>query len=125
MDLVIDFNDCPREQIDAQEMKIKHRVLDHAVGLGPFVLAFVDSLWIEGVQSLGDRAARLMALATRYGSERLDAACRRALFYRELNYPTLEKILRQHLENLPLNPYADVEGQLSLFPMDLLEECGV
>jgi hypothetical protein len=124
MDLLIDFNNCPREQIDAHEMKIKHRVLDQAGDLGPFVLAFVDSLWIEGVQSLSDRAARLMRLATRYGSQKLDAACRRALFYREINHQTLEKILREHLENLPLNPYADVEGQLSLFP-DFLEDCGV
>ena len=125
MDLVIDFNDCPEDTLDAHEKKIKARIINHASDLGPFVLAFVQSLWTDGVLSTAEHAARLMRLATFHDPGRLQAACRRALFYRKIDYATVDRILRDHLEALPLNPYADINGQLTLFPMDLLEECGV
>lgn len=121
MDLVIDFSDCPQETLDADECKIKTRIIDRASDLGPFVLAFVQSLWTDGVLSNAEHAARLMRLASFYDPQRLEAACRRALFYRKIDYTIVDRILRDHLENLPLNPYADIDGQLTLFPMDLLK----
>ena len=125
MDPIIDFCDCPQETLDADECKIKTRIIDRASHLGPFVLAFVQSLWTDGVLSTAEHAARLMRLASFYDPERLEAACRRALFYRKIDYTTVDRILRDHLEDLPLNPYADINGQLTLFPIDLLKECGV
>ncbi len=124
-DLVIDTGDCPLHTLDADECKIKAHIIDQASHLGPFVTAFVQSLWTDGVLSTAEHAARLMRLASTYDPVRLEAACRRALFYRKIDYPTVARILRDHLEALPLNPYADINGQLTFFPMDRLEECGV
>ena len=125
MALVIDFSDCPQNTLHADEKKIRARIIDHASDLGPFVLAFVQSLWTDGVLSTAEHATRLMHLATHYDPERLEAACRRALFYHKIDYATVDRILRNHLEDLPLNPYADINGQLTLFPIGLLKECGV
>ena len=125
MDLVIDTGDCPQDTLDADECKIKARIIARASDLGPFVLAFVQSLWTDGLLSTAEHAARLMRLASSYDPGPLEAACRRALFYRRVDYATVDRILRDHLEDLPLNPYADINGQLTLFPIDLLKECGV
>ena len=121
MDPVIDFSDRPQQTLDADECKIKARIIDRASDLGPFVLAFVQSLWTDGVINTAEHAARLMRLASFYDPERLEAACRRALFYKKTDYATVDRILRDHLESLPLNPYADINGQLTLFPMDQLK----
>jgi len=121
MDQVIDFNDYPQESLDADEQQIKNRLLDQASVLGPFVTAFVQSLWTEGVLSTTEHAVRLFRLAKLYEPERLDDACRRTLFYRKTDYLTVERILRENLDTLPLNPYADVNGQLTLWRLNLLD----
>ncbi len=121
MDQVIDFNDFPQECVDAEEQQIKNRLLSHAFAQGPFVLALVQSLWTEGVLSTAEHAAHLFRLARLYEPERLEAACRRALFYRKTDYLTVERILRDKLDTLPLNPYADVNGQLTLWQLNLLD----
>jgi hypothetical protein len=125
MDLVIDFNDCPQHILDADEQQIKYRLLEQASAVGPFLIALVQSLWTEGVLSTARYATRLFPLAKRYGAEPLELACRRALFYRKTDYLTVERILRQDLHTLPLNPYTDVNGQFLLWPTELLDKCGV
>ena len=114
MDLVIDFNDCPQKSLEADEQHIKNQLLDHASTLGPFVTALVQSLWTKGVLSTAEHASRLFRLTQFYDPESLEAACRRALFYRKTDYLTVERILRENLHTLPLNPYAEVNGQLTL-----------
>jgi hypothetical protein len=121
MQPVIDFNDCPQESFDADERKIKYSLIDQASALGPFVIALVQSLWTDGVLRTADAASRLFHLAELYDPDRLEEACRRSLFYRRTDYPTVERILRQNLDRLPLNPYADINGQLSLWHSDLLD----
>ena len=121
MDQVIDFNDFPQQCLDAEEQQIKSRILDQASDLGPFVTALVQTLWTENVLSIADHAASLFRLTKLYEPERLESACRRALFYRQNDYLTVEKILREKLDTLPLNPYADVNGQLTLWELNLLD----
>ena len=125
MDLVIDFIDCPQQTLDQREQTIKEQLLLKCSQAGEFTTALVHSLWIEGVLSVARHAQRIFRLADTYGYERLEAACRRAMFYREPDYLTVERILQLRIENLPLDPYCDVYGQLALWPADVLDECGV
>jgi transposase len=46
----------------------------------------------------------IMRLGKRYGAERLEAACVRALALGACTYKSLESVLRQGLENAPLPP---------------------
>jgi hypothetical protein len=119
--LIHHFNNCSQESLDADEQHIKHQLLDKAAAFGQFTTAFVGLLWTEAVLNTNEHAARLFRLAEFYEPKRLDAACRRALFYRKTDYLTVERILHQNLDSLPLNPYADVNGQLTLWKINLLE----
>ena len=121
MEQVIDFNDYPQQNLDADEQQIKNQLLDQASILGPFVTALAQSLWTEGVLSTTEHAVRLFRLAKLYEPKRLDDACRRALFYRKTDYLTVERILYENIDTLPLNPYADLNGQLTLWQPSLLD----
>ena len=121
MDQVIDFSDCPQPILDADEWQIKSHLLDRASDLGPFVTAFTQSLWTDAVRATIEHAIRLFHLAKLYEPQRLDAACRRALFYRKTDYLTVEEILREEYETLPLHPYADVTGKLDPWDVDLFD----
>ena len=46
----------------------------------------------------------IMRLGKRYGAERLEAACRRALKIGACSYKSIESILKQGLDSTPLPP---------------------
>ena len=48
----------------------------------------------------------MLALAPSVGPERLEAACRRALAYDSVEYPTVKRILAAGLEREPAEPAA-------------------
>lgn len=54
----------------------------------------------------------IIRLADRYGAERVEAACRRALAARALSYRSVESILRHGLDSQPLQP----EGPARVHP---------
>ncbi len=116
---IVDFDGCPQDILNTDEQQIKNRLLDQAANLGPFAIALVQSLWTDGVLCAASQAGHLFRLVGLYDPQRLEAACRRALFYKKTDYLTIERILSDNLENLPLSPYADVDGQLSLWPLNL------
>ena len=115
MDLPVNSGDRLQESLEANERHIKKQLLDCASILGPFVTDLIQSLWSDGVLSITENASRILRLAQFYDPESLEAACRRALFYRKTDYLTVDRILRENLHTLPLNPYADVNGQLTLW----------
>lgn len=119
MTTIINSDNCPQDILSADEKEIKNRLLDQAADLGPFATALVQSLWTDGVLCAASQAGQLFRLAGLYQPQRLEAACRRALFYKRTDYLTIERILTDNLESLPLSPYADVYGQLSLWPLNL------
>jgi transposase len=54
----------------------------------------------------------LIRLTDAYGTERLAAACRRALLYDTPYYHSVKEILKKQLDRLPLSQPADPNGQL-------------
>ena len=80
------------------------RLLRWADSVGPHVKAMVEAILTkrrhpeQGYRScLG-----ILRLQKRYGPERLDAGCRRALFFGARTYKSVESILRSGLDRQPL-----------------------
>jgi hypothetical protein len=55
-------------------------------------------------------AQGILTLVKRYGPERLEAACRRALAFKLASYRTVSTILSKGLEYVPLPPEAQERG---------------
>jgi len=97
---------------DAEEHALKGRLLHRALSLGPFVGAMMQGIWMDSIHSTVSQTQRLFSLASLHGHTRLDAACRRALYYRTTHLFVVQEILRKDAQSLPLNPYTDVFGHL-------------
>jgi hypothetical protein len=111
--MIIDCDYCPEKTLVSHEQQIKANLLDQAAGIGPYTSAFVRSLWTDGVFAVANEARQLFGLINTYGAERLEATCKRALFYRRVDFMAIDAILRDDLDRLPLNPYTDIKGKLS------------
>ena len=96
-----DWADYPAEKV-AFLMRTPAWCLRRARELGPAVSAVVEALL--GVQALHRlRSAQgVIALAERYGPERLDAACAGALFAGDPSYRTIRGILQSDRDSLEL-----------------------
>ncbi|HEY3265619.1 MAG TPA: IS21 family transposase [Armatimonadota bacterium] len=71
--------------------------------IGPCCFEVMDHLFSSERQTDNLRAAQsLLRLTERYGHERVEAACRRALFYQRPLYVHVRSILNAGLENDPL-----------------------
>jgi transposase len=60
-------------------------------------------------------AQAVLRLADKYGPRRLEAACRRSLFYDEVSYTSLKRILEKGLESAPLPQAAPLSGKRYVF----------
>ncbi|GAB4427349.1 MAG: IS21 family transposase [Anaerolineae bacterium] len=73
-----------------------------AAQLGPATVAVVGSLLDDPVIDRLPTVGRLLRLRQRFGDDRLEAACRRALHFEDPAYPTVKRILTAGLEAAPL-----------------------
>ena len=79
--------------------------------IGPFCRALIDHLFSDRVLDNLRAAQGIVGLKTKYGKERLEAACRRALFYDNPRYQTVKTILAKELDHLDTPP--ESSNQLS------------
>jgi hypothetical protein len=56
----------------------------------------------------------LLNLSRRYSRQRLEKACERALSIRSASYQSISSILKQGLDQQPLEPEEDAQGELPL-----------
>jgi len=79
------------------------------------VALLVQALWVDNILETAHDIGRLVYLSRRYGGARLEAACRRASYYRrDRSGFTIEWILQKNYDKLPLSPYSDISGQFLL-----------
>lgn len=80
------------------------RLIDWAAKTGPSTAAVVE--YILGSRAHPQQGFRpclgLMRLGKTYSTERLEAACARALRLQAMSYKSIESILKRKLENAPL-----------------------
>jgi hypothetical protein len=95
-----------------QERAIKQVVLQEARACGPWVAQLVQTVWAGSVLEMVRDFRELMELARRYSPKRLQAACRRAIYYRkDRSFHIIPRILEYQYDRLPLSPYTDIKGQ--------------
>jgi transposase len=82
--------------------------LASAKEVGPITLQVVQSLLDDPVVDRLHTAGRLLNLRHKFGDERLEAACQRALHFDDPAYKTVKRILTQGLDNQPLPDVATV-----------------
>ncbi len=76
--------------------------LDEARAIGVSTAQVIEALLADPVMDRLPSAGRLLRLRNRYGEERLEAACRRALAFGDPGYKTVKRILSAGLEQQPV-----------------------
>lgn len=80
-------------------------LLAEAQAVGSAALAIIQALLDDPILYRIPTAGRLVRLKNRFGAERLEAACRRALAFDDPSYKTIKRILAQGLEQeVPAGP---------------------
>lgn len=93
-----DADDYPAEKT-AYALRSTDRVIQRAAPLGPHVEAFATKLFEGPLPWAKLRAGqKLLSLGEKYGGERLDAACARALAYDLIDVRRLQRILLRALD---------------------------
>jgi transposase len=93
----------PAEKLPGLE-RTRESCLAQAGELGPAVQQAVEQILGDPVLDRVHQAGRLLRLSEKYGTQRLEAACQRALDYGDPAYKTVKGILKQNLdqENQPM-----------------------
>jgi hypothetical protein len=73
-------------------------LLVDAQAVGPATVEIVQGLLNDPVLYRIPTAGRLVRLKNRFGEQRLEAACQRALTFNDLSYKTVKRILEQGLD---------------------------
>jgi len=94
------------------EQALRCLILRKAEAIGPSVRTIIENTWVRAVMTAVYDIERFLALAEIHTPQRLEAASRRALFHGHGFYDTVDHILMQRLEGLPLSHYVDIDGQL-------------
>jgi hypothetical protein len=106
------------QEMTSAERILKQALLHRALRCGPSVARLVENLWASSLLEADQDARQLMRLSNTHGRHRLEAACRRAIYYRQdKNTEVIRWILDRGLERLPLTPFTDIRGQF-IFPLD-------
>jgi transposase len=80
----------------------REECLAEAVEIGPATLQVTQTLLDDPVIDRLPTAGRLLRLRRKFGDERLEAACQRALLFDDPAYKTVKRILTQGLESQPV-----------------------
>jgi len=86
------------------------RVKEQARAIGESTSQLIEELLSDQPVDRLRSAQGILTLVKRYGPERLEAACRRALAFKLASYRTVSTILSKGLEYVPLPPEAQERG---------------
>ncbi len=107
----IDYADFPPERA-AYAMRDPERILAEARRRGPYIGRFTEKLLAGPVPwAKLDQAQKLLRLVQRYGALRLEAACRRALYFELFNVRRVEQIVKHGLDQRALDA-TELPGQV-------------
>ena len=91
-------NDHLPPNAQAYLMRDPQWCIKQADDIGPFCRALIDYLFSDRVLDNLRAAQGIVRFKNKYGKERLEAACRRALFYDNPRYQTVKTILAKELD---------------------------
>jgi hypothetical protein len=119
-----DYHDYPAE-LTPYALRDPQRLIREAKLQGEHVGRFMEQL-LAGIfpWSRLRQGQKLLRLGHKYGRERLDAACRRALAFQMLNVKRVEAIVKQGLDRNAEAAPSSSSGQLVLIPSRFLRPAG-
>jgi len=91
-------NDHLPPNAQAYLMRDPQWCIKQADDIGPFCRALIDHLFSDRVLDNLRAAQGIVRFKDKYGKERLESACRRALFYDNPRYQTVKTILEKELD---------------------------
>ena len=93
--------------------RIENNIFSQAKETGCYTEYFASYIWKQQLSQTCSLLTRFLNLK-RFSSQRLEAACRRSLFYGHYSYEMVLFILKNQLDSLPLDFNSDLYGQLFL-----------
>lgn len=97
---------------------------EEATGIGPATLEVVSLLLDDPVIDRLATVGRLLRLRQRFGNDRLEAACRRALHFQDPSYPTIKRILSEDLDQDDLPQATPIVSPAHTFVRSVVELVG-
>lgn len=97
------------------EADIYSRLAKDAFEFGQFTVEIVKHTWLNHLFRAEAEVQGLLRYGYRLSERRLEAACKRAIFYDQTSTNMVKTILIERLDLLTLDHYTDVYGQYSLF----------
>jgi hypothetical protein len=94
---------------------IYSRIIQNASSIGPSATAMARINWASSLRIAESDINSFLRLARRMSPARLEAACKRVLFYGFDSIDTVKAVLLQRLDMLSLDPKTDIYGQPDLF----------
>jgi hypothetical protein len=119
-----DYKDYP-EELAPYAMRDPDRMIREGRRLGEHIGRFLEALlagdfpWAKLRQ-----AQKLLRLSNKYGRKRLDAACRRAVYFELYNVKRVETIVKNDVEREATRSPSLAKGQLVLLPPRFLRATG-
>jgi hypothetical protein len=80
----------------------RHACLARSRAIGPACTALIEALFADRITERLRAVQGILRLAERYGADRLEAACKRALRHASASYRTVKTILTRGLDREPL-----------------------
>ena len=91
---------------------MKQALLREAHRFGPAVVRVVGNIWSSSIKEAYHSAQDLIRLSECYTPERVEAACKRAIYYRQDNNNyVISWLLEKNYDRLALSAYTDIKGQ--------------
>ena len=96
-------------------VRSRERLLTEAQQVGPQTAKAVQLLLDERPLERAQMAQRILRLATRFNAERLEAACARGLYFDDVRYSTLKRILERGLDTQATPQFPTADGGTLVF----------
>jgi len=98
-----------------RDQQTRRILMQKALRFSLSLACIVDNIWTNSVSEAEENTRKLFHLAQHYGPQRLEGACRRALYYcHHRNDRLIKRILNKGLDRLPLTTQTDIFGHPSI-----------
>jgi hypothetical protein len=97
------------------EGDIFSRLLEEARDTGPFTTEIMKHIWLNHLHKAESEINLLFRFGYRFSLDRLEAACKRVIFYGLTSPDLVKTVLFSRLDSLELNHTTDIYGQYKLF----------
>jgi hypothetical protein len=110
-----DFTDKWESNPGLLEADLFSRLIGQASDFGEFTVEIVKHAWLNHLYRAESEIQGLLHDGYRISEKRLEAACKRTIFYDYTSTAMVKKVLIERLDLLALDHSTDIYGQYTLF----------